>query len=584
MGAIGHLLQIKGGISLKSKAFIIGLDGATFDLIKPWVARGELPTLASLLREGCHGYLRTVLPPLTAPAWATMVTGTNPGKHALVDFWARDFQGYGFRLLNASSRAQPALWDIVSQAGGRVIVCNVPMTYPPSPVNGVMVSGMDTPGLDAQYTFPAGLKRELNEAVGRYVITPDDWLYSRRRQFDRARQELLHGVEVHFTAMAYLLEHYPWDLAMVVFTETDGAAHFFWQFMDSKHPLYEPQGAARYGNTILEVYKKVDEKLTALTRSLPEDTTVFVVSDHGNGPVSDRAIHLNAWLEKKELLQYRRVSMRQRWEAWLSQAILRVLRTLRRQIRSQIPYQLQVKLEALVPGGGKRIESSLLSAQIDWARTRAFSEEVRGSIWINLRGRDIHGIVEPGAEYAALVQRILSEVRELRDPVTSEPLIERAYRRQELYHGPYVDWEPDVILEPRGTTLLFRKQETAGRAEPVRLLSRKELMKTDTTGHHLMNGILLICGAGIRANHELIGAHIADVAPTVLYTMGLPIPAWMDGHVLEEAFDPSYWAQHPPRLESAAERSESQPQDTQGAYSEEEAQIVEDRLRGLGYL
>ena len=568
----------------KRKALIIGLDGATFDLIQPWVRGGELPTFAKLMQEGSYGELRSVLPPLTAPAWTTMVTGTNPGKHGLVDFWARDFSGYGFRLLNASSRARPCLWDLVGQNGGQVIVCNVPMTYPPTPVNGVMVSGLDTPGIDAQYTFPPELKRELNEVVGQYVIVGDDWMYSRRHQYDKARAAPFKDMEIHFAAASYLLDRYPWDFAMIVFTATDGASHFFWHFIDPQHPLYEPKNAERYGKVILEVYKGLDAKLAAFVQALPPNTTLFVVSDHGNGPMSNRAIYLNAWLEGKGLLRYKRASPGERWQGALSQTTLRVLRSAWHQVQNWIPFQMRAKIEALLPGGGKRIESSLISAQIDWSKTKAFSEEVRGSIWINLAGRDAQGIVSPGPEYERLRERIISELPELRDPLTGEQLIRRVYRREELYHGPYANLTPDIILEPNDTIQIFRRSEGAHQTAAVRILSEAELRRGYTTGQHLMNGILLIYGGGVTAKGELSGVEMQDVAPTVLYAMGLPVPTWMDGRVLRDAFEPSYLSQHPVQLVSETEQGQEKHEDTGHGYSEQEARLVEDRLRGLGYM
>lgn len=566
------------------RALIIGLDGATFDLIKPWAASGQLPTFARLLREGSHGLLRTVQPPLTAPAWSTMVTGMNPGKHGLVDFWARDLPGYHFRLLNASSRAGPCLWDVVGQAGGRVIVCNVPMTYPPTPVNGVLVSGMDTPGMDAPYTYPAELKHELNKVVGRYVIVPDDWLYSRRRQYDRARAELLHGMQVHFAAGMHLLQRYPWDLAMLVLTATDGAAHFFWKFMDPQHPLYDARQAALYGDTILRVYQSADAKLAALLESLPADTVLFVVSDHGNGRTGERVIYLNAWLEQQGLLHYRQGSALERGRRAVSQGTLGLLRSVRRLMRSWIPYELQLQIEALFPGGGKRIESGLQSAQIDWSRTKAFSEEVRGSVWINLQGRDAQGIVAPGAEYEGLRDQIIAAAADLRDPRTGEALIERAYRREELYHGPHANLEPDVVLEARDTVQIFRKRESLRATTPVHVLSRAEMSRADTSGHHLMNAILMMYGPGVEAGRKIADAQMQDVAPTVLYAMGLPAPSHMDGQVLRAAFEPSHLAQHPVQTGAEHAQGASDRDEAGSAYSEDEARLVEDRLRGLGYL
>jgi predicted AlkP superfamily phosphohydrolase/phosphomutase len=568
----------------KRKVLIIGLDGATFDLIRPWAKDGELPTFAQLMREGSHGELRSVLPPLTAPAWTTMVTGTNPGKHGLGDFWTRDFKGYDFRLVNASSRARPALWDVVSQHGGQVVVCNVPMTYPPTPVNGVIVSGLDTPGLDVQYTYPPELKQELNAAAGPYRIVGDEWMYGRRRQYEKARMAPFKDLETRFAAANYLLERYPWDFAMIVFTATDGVSHFFWHLMDPQHPLYDPANAERYGDTILEVYKRLDGKLAAFLQDLPEDAFLFIVSDHGNGPISDRAIYLNAWLEQKGLLRYRRGSARERWQQLLSQQLLRVLRAAKDRLYEWLPYHTRIKLEALLPGGGKRIDSLLASAQIDWSKTEAFSEEVRGSIWINLAGRDPQGIVSSGAEYEALCERILSEVHELRDPRTGEPLILRSYRREELYDGPYAHLRPDIVLEPNDTLQIFRKTDPSHPPTPVRILDKADLRRGYTTSQHLMNGILLIHGAGVRCDARLSGVEMQDIAPTVLYAMGLPIPGWMDGQVIYDALEPSYIAEHPVRMASESAQPNGQDQDSGEGYSEEEARLIEDRLRGLGYL
>jgi len=566
------------------KTLIVGLDGATFDLIRPWVADGLLPTFARLMREGAHGELRSVLPPLTAPAWATMVTGTNPGKHGLVDFWARDFHSYGFRLLNASARARPALWDLVGQHGGKVIVCNVPMTYPPTPVNGVMVSGLDTPGLDSEYTYPASLKQELDRAAGDYRIVGDDWRFGRTRQYDRARRAPFDDLEARFAAADYLLDRYPWDLAMVVFTATDGTSHFFWHLLDETHPLYDPQAAALYGDTLLRVYQALDGKLAALLRALPKEGLLIVVSDHGNGPISDRAIYLNAWLEQQGLLHYRRGSIWESARRALLGTVVHSLRGIAVRVYDRLPHHRRVRLEAVLPGGGKRIDSLLTSAQIDWSKTRAFSEEVRGSIWINLAGRDPQGIVSPGPEYEALCQQIVEGVAGLRDPRTAAPLIRRAYRREELYHGPYAHLRPDITLEANDTLQIFRKTDAGTPTAAVRILSRRELAQGHTTGQHLMNGILLMFGPGIREGSALQGLQMQDVAPTVLYAMDLPIPRWMDGKVMLQAFAPSYAAAHAPAYSEDNESEGPAATPAQTRYSEEETEIIEERLRGLGYL
>jgi hypothetical protein len=199
-------------------------------------------------------------------------------------------------------------------------------------------------------------------------------------------------------------------------------------------------------------------------------------------------------------------------------------------------------------------------------------------------GRDAQGIDSPGAKYEELCERILSEVQELCDSRCGEPLILRAYRREELYHGPYADLRPDIVLEPNDTLQIFRKTEISRPAAPVRILDKADLRRGYTTSQHLMNGILLIHGAGIRRDSRLSGVEMQDIAPTVLCAMGLPIPEWMDWQVVHDAFEPSYLAEHPVQMAGEVAQHNGQAPGSSGGYSEEEAGLIENRLRGPGYL
>jgi predicted AlkP superfamily phosphohydrolase/phosphomutase len=564
---------------MKRKVLVVGLDGATFDLIKPWADEGKLPQFSRLMAEGSWGPLRSVIQPYTAQAWSSFITGKNQGKHRIFDFWERDFPGYGFRLLNASARRGRSLWRILSMAGKEVIVINVPMTYPPEEVNGVMVSGRDTPGMDSQYTFPSGLKQELEGALGSYVIVPNDWLYSRRGRLDKAREELLNEVAVRFAAGRYLMDTYPWDLTVFVVTATDGVAHFFWAYHDPNHPLHELGAAQRYGDTVFEVYRRVDAELADMLESLPDDTTVVLLSDHGNGPTPDRVVHLNLWLQQQGLLAFQAPQGVGRLRSMPSSVAARALRSARGLLHSLLPFQTLTKVRRSLPG---RIRSGtsaqILFSDVDWSTTKAFSEEIRGNIWINLKGRDAQGIVEPGAEYESIRDQIMAELAGLTDPETNQPLIRRVYRREELFHGPFLQNIPDLVVEAAGAPDMFRSH--TGHDSAVRVLSREEMKKLKTSGSHLMNGMFLIKGDGIQAGKEIAGAELIDVTPTVLYLMDQPIPSDMDGRVLTSTFEPSFLSAHPPRFSSAG-GDEGSPDI---GYSDEEAERIREQLEGLGYL
>ena len=570
--------------SVSNRLLVIGLDGATFDLMQPWAAAGELPNLQRLMNEGSWGPLRSVVHPFTAQAWTSMVTGCQQGKHRVFDFWERDFSTYGFRLLNASHRALPAIWNLLSAAGKDVIIVNLPQTYPPEPVQGVMVSGRDTPGLGAAYTYPPGLKSELDGVSGTpYVIVPDDWLWMQRGRPDRARAELLREIDVRFDAAQQLMDTRPWDLTFFVVSATDGAAHFFWKYHDPSHTLYDPVEAERYGDTILEVYRRCDQRIGELLAWLDktQNCNVLVVSDHGQGQLGPQAIHLNLWLAEQGLLNFHNRasdrSLGERATTLASRAVQRGKRSLYGRIR----FQTLTKLRRLWPDSLRtRLGAEAFFPDVDWGQTRAFSEELRGNIWINLKGRDPQGVVEPGAEYEALRDQIIATLPKLADPVTGNRPIRYVWRREELYSGRYLERLPDLVVEADYPDMFKPHGAYHGHAA-VRNLSAEEMRQRAITGCHRMNGVFIAWGPDVQPGSLVADAALIDVAPTVLHMLGQPAPQEMDGRVLAEALRSDSLGQM--RTTTLAELGFDGPGAEVG-FSDEEAEYVRERLAGLGYL
>ncbi|MFZ2489163.1 MAG: alkaline phosphatase family protein [Anaerolineae bacterium] len=567
-----------------NRLVIIGLDGATFDLIQPWIASGDLPNLQRLMTEGSWGPLESTVHPFTAQAWTSMVTGVQQGKHRVFDFWERDFQTYGFRLINASHRALPALWNLAGHAEKDVIIVNVPQTYPPEPVRGVMVSGRDTPGLSAAYTFPPELKAELDTVSSTpYVIVPDDWLWTQRGRPDLARTELLREADVRFDATLHLMKTRPWDLTFFVVSATDGVAHFFWQYFDPTHPLYNPALAAQYGDTVREVYQRCDERIGELLAFLQDqpDVNVLVVSDHGEGPLGRQTVHLNLWLETQGLLHFRdkrsQASFSERAAIWASHAMQHGKQWLYR----HVGFQTLTKLRHWWPDSIRtRLGAETFFPGVDWFNTRAYSEELRGNIWINLAGRDPHGIVQPGGEYEALRDQIIATLPLLTDPETGRRPIHRVRRREELYSGPFVERFPDLLVEAEYADV-FKPHHAYNGPYAARQLSDAELSRINITGCHRSNGVFIAWGPDVQPGGRVQGAALIDIAPTALHLLGQPVPQEMDGHVLLAALKPS--AAGPIGATSLAELGFS------GAgyaaeFNDAEAEYVRERLAGLGYL
>lgn len=534
------------------RVIVIGLDGGTFRLLQPWAREGRLPTLARIMEEGTWGGLRTTIRPESSVAWASCMTGVNPGKHGVFGFAGWKGEGYSYGINNSRSIKSPTLWHILSQRGKRVGVLNVPMTYPPSPVNGFLVSGMMTPSLQSRFTFPDDLAERLLAKVSDYVISVDG--------LGRSAQELLarlnHCTQRRKEALLYLMGEYEWELLVAVFIAPDRIQHFLWAQMDPHHPRHDPQ-AEGLREDILKCYAQLDDVLGSLLDVVDDRTLFFIVSDHGfNG--FHKMVNLNAWLEAQGLLALRS-GLKGRAAPVLSR--LRSLPGLRR-IKGALPLVGRAHLpRSFLPP---------LEELVDWAETKAFLSP-EGGLRINLRGREPQGIVEAGSEYEALRDEIIEGLLDLRDPETGFPVIESVYRREDLYRGPYLEWAPDLIAEPHR-----HEEDPRGNfalsSAPIGPLFDAQ---TPYTGNHTLEGIFLAWGKGLK-NGPLEGAQIIDLAPTILHALGLSIPRQMDGEVLD--------------IFEGGERSpryieDSTPLGEKGsAISPEDEETIRRRLAGLGYL
>lgn len=570
--------------SFKHKVFVLGLDGATFDLIKPWVERMELPNFARLMKQGCHGKLESVLPPLTTPAWASFATGKNPGKHGIFDFAKRKPGSYDIEWNTSLSRKGKSLWNIVSSHGGRVVVVNIPNNYPLERVNGNMVAWMDAPGQTAGYTYPPELAKEIERNVGDYIITILDW--KENEDLARFRSNLRRMINKRAELTFYLMENKPWDFFTVLFSATDIAQHCFWSFMDPSHPLHNRNDAEEFGDTILETYRHIDQILGELRDRLPDDTTLILMSDHGAGPLRS-VVNLNKWLEENGWLTFANstnLGASKRVHS-LSQSFARsVLSKTLSLLKRHLSTNTRSRLKSLFPGVRDKIEGVMFSSLIDWERTMAYSLGSYGNIHINLSNREPEGVVGGGAEYEMLRDAISSSLMKLVDPVTGQKVVKRVFRREEIYSGPCVSQAADLLVQwddaGYHSVQRFGKQEDAVFSDQLHF----HLTNIRFTGHHRMDGIFAATGMGVKESSVIDGARIIDIAPTVLHLLGLPVPKDMDGRVLEEAFLPEKLMDNPVKRIDTSEEDERTATGGFSGYSTEEADKIAERLRNLGYI
>jgi len=509
--------------SLKRKVLVIGLDGVGFDFIKDWLEQGKLPTIAKLMERGVYGDLQSTIPPITPPAWASFMTGMNPGKHGIYDFVIvkRKKSGdYEYSLVNSKNIKGKCIWDFLTAKKKKSIVLNVPLTYPPWEINGIMISGYLSPPTK-NYAYPNDVVEELEKNIGEYIIFPDENILNNP---GRKFKKLLKIIEKRKEAAIYLMKNYEYDFFMVEFQMTDTICH-----------LLKDRGK------ILEVYQKVDESIAEiLEHTDAQRTNVIIISDHGMTPVK-KTIRINRWLynlglyRTKKGLQKEYIShttiMKSNYHAKKQsrkEILLNLLSNMGITVE-KINYYLSLLgidfLKRLFP---KSITHSLPRITTDWRNTKAylFSQHAYWmGISINLKGREAEGIVEPGEEYEKLRNYIIRELYNLRDPETGERVIEKALKREEVYSGPYLNNAPDILV-------LTKDQEYISDSSPYGDIFSRNTNEIHT---HKMNGIFIAYGPDIKRG-QIKGAKIIDIAPTILHMMDVPVPEDMDGRVLKEIF------------------------------------------------
>jgi predicted AlkP superfamily phosphohydrolase/phosphomutase len=552
----------------KRKVMVIGLDGATFNLIGPWIEEGKMPTLQRLMKEGASGVLTSTLPPISSSAWASFATGKNPGKHGLVDFVHPRQNSYQVSIVSPQQRASKAIWNLLGDIGHKVGIVGMPVTYPPEEVNGFMISDFLTPRASDDYTYPLSLKEELDQAVGGFPLLPDE-RYRSTKFLDRFIADMVTDVERRLGGALYLLENKEWDFFFLLFWSSDMLQHETWRLLDKTHPQHDPQAAERYVGLVVDFHQRLDEAVGRLQEKAGPEDLVVIMSDHGFGPVHSFFL-VNNWLREIGLLKLKRSALTRLKYALFRLGLtplgaFRLAKTLRLGfLRRRFRFQR---------GAGLMKRLFLSFADVDWARTKAFAVGSFGQIYINVAGKRPQGIVEPGKEYEDLREEIAARAQEILDPHTGEKVVERVYRREEIYTGPLLEKAPDLVLQSRNWEYMAFGHADFGAShviEPIFGMS----------GHHRPDGILILAGECVKEGVKLEGANITDLAPTILYAMEVPIPADMDGRLLAEAFAPEFLSKV--KVQYSDELSDRETGEDE--YSTADEEEIRERLRGLGYV
>lgn len=554
-----------------NRILIIGLDGATWDVLTPWINDGSLPNLAQLRRRGSWGVLRSTIPPITAPAWSTFMTGKRPGKHGLFHF----VEMFGNRtehparpeIVNARSLKSPTLWDVLGHHHRQVGLINVPMTYPPRPVNGFMITGLLTPRNAPIFTYPAELSGQITDYIidlDRFIDikpfqgAPDPQLLAPSLDMVQEFQDML---DKRGRASMSLMRTKPWDVFMVVFTGTDRMGHYLWPYHRSPTPADEPV-TRQLCQAVHNYYRRLDEIVGELVHQAGNETTILVISDHGMGLRPRRQFYGNNWLHRQGWLAIKSTASGiTNPDGWLR--------------RLGIPRDKIGRLLMKAPGFAKR----RLVKQAVNSRSMAVDSHQSRAVCIpmynNIMGIKIN---DTGEQKEALYRQITGRLQQIVDPETGQKVVREIYRGEDYYRGPYAAGVPDILVVLDAD---YRCNPALGHYSS--LTTRLQVVPHE--GGHRMEGIFTACGPGIQAHPDpLPNLAIEDIAPTVLHLMGLPVPLDMDGRVLTEILHPAEARPVEQSQPTGRWPSEQEAVFLDQAISTDDEEEIRARLEALGYL
>jgi predicted AlkP superfamily phosphohydrolase/phosphomutase len=454
------------------KAFVIGLDCAEPSLVfERW--RQYLPNLRRLMEGGTYGELTSTIPAITVPAWASMLSSKDPGQLGFYGFRNRADHTYeNMTIASGRSVRVDRVWDVLSKTGKQVIVMSVPQTYPVRPVNGCLISCFLTPSTQSEYTYPASLKREIEDRVeGEYLF---DVPHFRTENKDHLLQQVYTLSDQQHEVVKHLMLSKPWDFFMHVDMGVDRMHHGFWKFFDARHPKHEPGNP--HQDAILDYYVHVDRQIGERLALLDDDTAVLVVSDHGAKPMLG-GIAFNEWLKQ---------------EGYLA---------------------LDYQPEGIVP---------LEKCEVDWDRTLAWgSGGYYARLFLNVRGREPNGAIDP-ADYEKVRDELAARVAALPGPDGAK-LGSIAYKPDAIYRE-VTNIAPDLIVY--FGNLSWRSVGGLG-------FNAVHTFENDTgpdDANHAQEGLYIYYDPRTRGQGPGARRHVMDVAPTILDVMGVQTPADMQGH------------------------------------------------------
>lgn len=536
---------------MTTRAAVIGLDGAAWQLVDDMLDNGVMPRLKAIKDAGASGILRSTVPTYTPPAWTSAATGVNPGRHGVYGFVEGHAQDDA-QLVHAGKVRSATVWEMANAQGLRAGIFHLPLTYPARDLNGWMVSGMMTPGYGerppAGFTAPAELEDRIHSWAPNYAIDVSaNWEKDYR---DSALCErIIASLDQRVVVLQRLLDEEPVDVLFSVLESPDRMQHVYYRYMDPNDDMYYSEAGKRLRPDIWRCFQKMDEVVGILDDYARGSGGVLVVSDHGF-TAWEVSVHTNALLEQWGYLK---------------------LKPTARAMQTSLARKMVPLAKKILPAKVAREAKGKTFAAIDWSQTKAFASPIpQQGIYVNLEGRERFGIVPPG-ELEVVKDDLVRRFEELTGP-DGQRVTDTVYRSEDVFSGDSLKGAPDVL--PVLKDHRWEIDDEIFHRDPFTDLSHLP------RGAHHPDGIVIVAGTGVTQKTDL-QASVLDVTPTLLYLAGAAIPEGLDGTVITDAFDHAHMTAVPPRAMDAMDKGA---RDEASPYSAEEEAMIEESLRGLGYL
>jgi predicted AlkP superfamily phosphohydrolase/phosphomutase len=464
------------------ETIVLGLDGANWDLLEPWLEAGNLPNIQSLREEGTWSDMESCLPPVTCPNWRCYSTGKNPGKLGV--FWWEKIDTENRTLTTPTSRSFKSsnYWDYLNDAGKTVGIMNLPMSYPPFEVDGWMIAG--GPGSEQDdYTYPSTLEDELEERD--YRLHPKVPVTSNEDR--EAASAIIDLINDRFNTFREFLSDHPVDVAHLTVFYINVLQHFFWRDDVTKRG-----------------WKVIDEHIGEIRDAYP-DATLFLISDHGCTDV-DTVFYANSWLEEQGYLTTTSAADVMNSVGINKQQLSKLAHRLR--IHGLVTRLAPERLTDSIPENDEGFKRKQKVEKVDWAQSKAIAS-----------GQGLIYVIDNDSETK---EQLLSDIESLTDD-TGRSIAREVLPREEVYTGSHVDEAPHIIFDQRPGV------HTSG------AIGSNPVFGDDSQweAENIRTGLFLADGPDVTAMELPDHLSMPDVAPTVLHSADCPIPTDMDGEPVD---------------------------------------------------